>query len=102
LYEAIRRGKVEILGRDESLASRSERHPLSSLIQVQRRPPSLTVSSLPFSQRRSPAGNEASARDVVVERRWSWSSVTESDELVGRMSLVSRLPQYLSCQRDRE
>jgi len=38
---------------------------------------------------------EGSAREVVVERRWSWLRVTESEELVGRMSLVSRLPQYL-------
>lgn len=32
-------------------------------------------------------------RAEVRERRWSWESVTESDELVGRISVVSRLPQ---------
>lgn len=32
---------------------------------------------------------------MVVDRRWSWSSVTDSDELVGRISFVSRFPQYL-------
>ena len=31
-----------------------------------------------------------------MERRWSWSRVTDREELVGRMSAVSRLPQYLS------
>jgi hypothetical protein len=61
---------------------------------VARRPSSLTSSSCPLSQSRS-FSNEGSARDVVVERRWSWSSVTDSDEFVGRISLVSRLPQYL-------
>lgn len=32
---------------------------------------------------------------VVWVRRSSWERVTERDELVGRFSLVSRLPQYL-------
>ena len=30
-----------------------------------------------------------------MDRRWSWLRVIESDELVGKISLVSRLPQYL-------
>jgi hypothetical protein len=58
-------------------------------------PPSLMLSSVPFSHSLSPFSKLASAREVVVERRWSWSSVTERDELVGRISEVSRLPQYL-------
>jgi len=33
---------------------------------------------------------------VVCVRRSSCERVTERDELVGRFSLVSRLPQYLS------
>lgn len=32
---------------------------------------------------------------VVVDLRSSWSRVTLNEELVGRMSFVSRLPQYL-------
>lgn len=59
-------------------------------------PSSLMFSSVPFSHSLSPSSKPASAREVVVERRWSWSSVTERDELVGRMSEVSRLPQYLA------
>ena len=30
-------------------------------------------------------------------RRSDWESVTEREELMGRLSLVSRLPQYLGC-----
>ena len=65
-----------------------------SRMQVSNRPPGLISSSLPFSHRVS-LMKEGSAREVVVLRRWSWSRVTESEELVGKMSLVSRLPQYL-------
>lgn len=61
---------------------------------VARRPPGLISSSFPLSHRVSSV-KEGSAREVVVERRWSWLRVTESEELVGKMSLVSRLPQYL-------
>lgn len=57
-------------------------------------------SSSALSQRRS-LSNDASVADEVVDRRWSWSSVTDSDELVGRMSLVSRLPQYCSSTKGR-
>lgn len=64
------------------------------------RPPSLISSSTPLSQSLSFL-NDGSAREVVVDRRWSWSRVTESDEFVGRISLVSRLPQYLSTVSDR-
>lgn len=34
------------------------------------------------------------AAEVCV-RRSDWESVTEREELVGRLSFVSRLPQYL-------
>ena len=30
-----------------------------------------------------------------MDLRWSWERVMESDELVGRIKRVSRLPQYL-------
>lgn len=53
----------------------------------------LISSSSPLSQSRS-LSNVLEVQDDVVDRRWSWSSVMERDELVGRMSLVSRLPQY--------
>lgn len=62
-------------------------------MQTAMRLPSLISSSSPLSHRRSLV-KSAEAADDVVERRWSWSSVIDSDELVGRMSLVSRLPQY--------
>ena len=66
-----------------------------SLMHVASLPPSLISSSTPFNQRRS-FSKDGSAREVVVERRWSWSSVTDRDEFVGRISLVSRFPQYLA------
>jgi hypothetical protein len=38
---------------------------------------------------------EALQAAVVCVRKSDWESVTEREELVGRLSLVSRLPQYL-------
>lgn len=32
---------------------------------------------------------------VVCVRKSSWERVTDNDELVGKLSLVSRFPQYL-------
>lgn len=32
-------------------------------------------------------------------RRSAWERVTERDELVGRLRVGSRFPQYLICQR---
>lgn len=63
-------------------------------MQTESLPPDLISSSEPFNHSRSEV-KLASARLVVVDRRWSWSSVTDRDELVGKMSAVSRLPQYL-------
>jgi hypothetical protein len=65
-----------------------------SLIHVSSLPPALISSSFPFNQRVSLV-KDGSAREVVVLRRWSWSRVTDNEEFVGRMSFVSRLPQYL-------
>jgi len=50
--------------------------------------------SLPFSVSESwvKSGEQEA---VVCVRRSSCESVTERDELVGRLSLVSRFPQYL-------
>ena len=53
------------------------------------------TSSLPFSHNLDGPANSESQREVVVDLRWSWSSVIESDELVGSINAVSRLPQYL-------
>lgn len=75
------------------LASSASRSFFISRMQTSSRELGLISSSTPLSQRRSLV-YDASADDVVVERRWSWSSVTESDELVGRMREVLRLPQY--------
>lgn len=83
------------VGRLESFSSISFLQALNSLIHTHNLPPSLMGSSLPFNHSLSPVSNDSSAREVVVDLKWSWSSVTERDELVGRMSLVSRLPQYL-------
>ena len=82
------------LGRLASVSSSCFLSPRISLMHVASLPPSLISSSSPFSQSLS-FWNEGSARDVVVERRWSWSRVTEREEFVGKMSFVSRLPQYL-------
>lgn len=90
--------KRRTLGKFLSLVSISFLHALSSLMQTANRPPSLIASSLPFSQSLSPASKDASAREVVVERRWSWSRVTERELLVGRIRRVSRLPQYLEMR----
>lgn len=60
-----------------------------------RREPGLISTSEPLSHSLSgPAWSNN--RAVVVERRSHWSRVTERDELVGRMSASSRLPQYLT------
>lgn len=56
-------------------------------------PPALISSSSPLSQ--SLSGPDPPSRTLadVSERRWSCESVTEREELVGRMREVSRLPQ---------
>lgn len=51
--------------------------------------------SAPLSSSESPAGYEGEHEAVVWVRRSDWARVTDSDELVGRLSLGSRLPQYL-------
>jgi hypothetical protein len=55
--------------------------------------PTDASSSVPLSQSLSFV-NAGSARMVVVERRLSWERVTEREEFVGRISFVSRFPQY--------
>lgn len=43
----------------------------------------------------SGCGKEAEQEAVVWVRRSAWESVTESEELVGRLRARSRFPQYL-------
>lgn len=49
-------------------------------------------------RRESPSGYEAEQEAVVRVRRSAWERVTERELLVGRLSLVSRLPQYLELR----
>lgn len=81
-----------------SFFSTSLRRRFISEMQVASLPPSLISSSFPFNHNLSFV-NDGSAREVVVDRKWSWSNVTESEEFVGKISFVSRLPQYLKKLR---
>lgn len=94
--ETRRSGMVESLGSDESAASRAARRARSSRKQACVRAPETSDCS-PLSSRESPseAGYEAEQEAVVSVRRSDCESVTESELLVGRLSLGSRLPQYL-------
>lgn len=49
-------------------------------------------------RRESPSGYEAEQEAVVRVRRSACERVTERELLVGRLSLVSRLPQYLESR----
>jgi hypothetical protein len=51
---------------------------------------------LPFKFKVSSAGYFAEAEAVVRVRRERCERVTEREELVGRLRVVSRLPQYLN------
>lgn len=49
------------------------------------------------------SGSKVEEQDAVVwVRRSAWERVTERDELVGRLSEGSRLPQYLMEVRGRK
>ena len=81
------------LGRVSSLASTSFRSWRSSRKQAWVRAPEMSW-SLPLRVRES--WEKVELQEAVVwVRRSSWERVTERGELVGRLSLVSRLPQYL-------
>lgn len=52
----------------------------------------------PFRRRESDEGKVVDAAAVVCVRKSDWESVTEIEELVGKLSFGSRFPQYLlSC-----
>ena len=95
LRETILRGSEESLGADESDSSTSRRRVRSSAKQACVRAPEMSWSE-PLSVRESLEYwllHEA----VVWVRRSSCDNVTDSELLVGRLSLASRLPQYLHC-----
>ena len=95
LRETILRGSDESLGSDESASSTSRRRVRSSARQACVRAPEISWSE-PLRVRES-LGYWLLHEAVVWVRRSSCDSVTDRELLVGRLSLASRLPQYLCC-----
>jgi hypothetical protein len=95
LRETILRGSDESLGSDESASSTWRRRVRSSARQACVRAPEMSWSE-PLRVRES-LGYWLLHEAVVWVRRSSCDSVTERELLVGRLSLASRLPQYLCC-----
>ena len=93
--ETILSGKEASLGREGSEASRAERSARSSRKQAWVRAPE-TSSGLELRRRESSGPKEEEQAAVVWVRRSAWDSVTEIEELVGRLSFGSRFPQYLT------
>lgn len=85
--------KVESFGSDGSASSSCWRSVRSSRRQACVRVMEISW-SLPLRRRESFV-YEKDAEAVVWVRRSSWERVTLRDEFVGRLSLGSRLPQYL-------
>lgn len=94
--ETMSRGKVLSLGRVELALSRAARRLRSSRKHACCLAPETSWDS-PFRIRVS-VEKVLEQAAVVWVRRSSWERVTEREELVGRLSLVSRLPQYLGRQ----
>lgn len=92
--ETIFRGKVDSLGSEASAASRAARRARSSRKQAWVRAPEISEGS-PLSRRLSSPEYVEEHEAVVRVRRSFCESVTERELLVGRLSLASRLPQYL-------
>ena len=90
----ILRGKAESLGSEESLDSRSDRSWRSADRHAWVRG-LVTSSAEPLRIRVSDPEYLSDAEAVVSVRSDFWDSVTLSEELVGKLSFVSRLPQYL-------
>jgi hypothetical protein len=91
--DTILRFRVDSFGRSGEAASSCLRRERSSRRQAWVRAPEISW-SLPLRRRESVA--YAREQDAVVwVRRSSWERVTLREELVGRLSLASRLPQYL-------
>lgn len=92
--ETMRRGRVESFGREGLDASRAERSERSSRKHACVRAPETSWGE--ELRRRVSSGPKVEEQAAVVcVRRSAWERVTEADELVGRFSFGSRLPQYL-------
>lgn len=91
--ETILSFRAESLGMEASFSSRAARRARSSRKQAWVRAPEMSEIS-PLRVRLSSV-KEEEAEAVVRVRRSAWERVTEMEELVGRLSLGSRLPQYL-------
>lgn len=92
--ETRRRGKVERGGRVGMVSSRMARRARRAWRQAQGRGVEMSCGE-PLRRRVSSAGKEAEQDAVVWVRRLDWESVTEREELVGRLRVGSRFPQYL-------
>lgn len=92
--ETIRRGRAESLGREGLDASRAERRERSSRKHAWVRAPKTSWGD-EFRRRVSSGPKLEEQAAVVWVRRSAWERVTEIEELVGRFSFGSRLPQYL-------
>jgi hypothetical protein len=93
--ETRRRGMAASLGSEESASSRRVRRARSSRKHAWVRAPVMSEGSL-LRVKESPSGKDAEQAAVVRVRRSDCERVTEREELVGRLSLASRLPQYLT------
>src|SRR3569833_1289683 len=95
----MRRGMVESLGSDASAASRAALRSRSARKHACVRAPDTSDGSpLRSSVSPWPAGYAGEHDAVVSVRRSDCASVTDRDELVGRLSFASRFPQYL-CEK---
>lgn len=90
----------ERIGSVESADSSSERISRRLERQAVRRRFVWTGCSMPLSQKR--VSTYEQEHDAVVNaQRSRCESVTERDELVGRLSFVDRFPQYLMTYKDK-
>jgi hypothetical protein len=90
--EKMCRFSEEIFGSEESEVSKAARRALSSRKQACVRAPDTSWDE-PFRRSESSA-KDAEQEAVVRVRRSSWERVTDMEELVGRLSLVSLFPLY--------
>ena len=74
--------------------SRAERRERNSRKQAWGRAP-VTSCGEELMRRESAEGKTEEHAAVVCVRRSDWERVTETEELVGRLSFASRFPQYL-------
>ena len=91
---AMRRGRVERVGREGSASSSSERRARRDVRQARERGVERDWGAL-FRSKVSGPSKVEEQEAVVWVRRSVWERVTEREELVGRLSEGSRLPQYL-------